>query len=114
MREVDSTKAAIFVIFIIGVIGILAWPFMTADTRHTNAQELARQWVSEMFTPAEAATARVSCQAIDSDHNGYVSCTLNIVREGHTELVPIECNSYVVMNVGDTCRPLVPFTLGRR
>lgn len=95
-------------------VGAPLWTYATAATTHRHAVELGNLWVSEIFTPEEAATARLSCQASDSDSNGYVSCTLNITRNGESQLVPIECNSYVFMNVGDTCRPLVPLTLGVR
>ncbi len=94
--------------------GSFAWNAMTASTVHQHANELAEEWVGEVFPPAEARSARVTCQATDSDGNGYVSCTLNIERNGEEQLIPIECHAYLVANFGDTCRPLVPLTLGVR
>jgi hypothetical protein len=101
-------------LFILIAGGAFAWDLATATTVHHNADDLAHQWIQEVFPPEEARTARVSCQSTDSDGNGYVSCTLNITREGEEQLVPIECHAYVMINLGDTCRPLVPFGIGRR
>jgi len=101
------------IVVVLGGSGFL-WQAMTAETVHTHADELAAQWVQQVFPPAEAQTARVVCQATDSDGNGYVSCTLNIQRNGEEQLIPIECHAYVMANFGDTCRPLVPLTMGVR
>jgi len=114
MRDQNSMRMWMVLIFIVFVAGSLAWPFLTADTTHRHANELADQWIREIFTPAEVATAQVNCQATDSDDNGYVSCTLNIVRNGESQLIPIECRAYLVTNLGDSCRPLVPLTMGVR
>jgi len=92
----------------------LVWNASTASTMHENADELATQWVQDIFPPEEARSARTSCQATDSDNNGYISCTLNITRNGEEQLIPIECHAYVLLNYGDTCRPLVPLTMGVR
>ena len=94
--------------------GSWAWQAMTASTRHAHANELAEQWIDEVFPAEEARTAHASCQATDSDGNGYVSCTLNMTRNGEEQLIPIECHAYVMVNFGDTCRPLVPLTMGGR
>jgi hypothetical protein len=94
--------------------GVFLYNAVTASTVHEHAVALADGWVNEIFTPEEARTARVSCQSTDSDDNGYVSCTLNVVRNGEEQLIPIECHAYVFVNFGDSCRPLVPLTLGVR
>lgn len=94
--------------------GTFLWNAATADVTHEHANELAHQWVHEVFPADEARTAHVSCQATDSDGNGYVSCTLNIERNGEEQLIPIECHAYVAVNWGDTCRPLVPLTMTPR
>lgn len=106
--------ATLCVVMFLLVGGICLFPYATASTTHENATNLAQVWVSEVFTAEEAATSRVACQATDSDDNGYISCTLNIERNGEDQLIPIECNSYVFFNLGDTCRPLVPLTMGVR
>lgn len=108
------TVGGLLVVAVLLFVAVMAWNAGTASTTHEHAGELAARWVHESFTPEEARTARVSCQATDSDHNGYVSCTLNITRNGEEQLIPIECNAYVVLNYGDTCRPLVPLTMGVR
>jgi hypothetical protein len=114
-RDGQTAKVIVFAILAVVLVGgSFLWNMVTADVTHEHANELANQWVREVFAPEEARTARVACQATDSDGNGYVSCTLNITRNGEEQLIPIECHSYVVANFGDSCRPLVPLTLGVR
>jgi hypothetical protein len=95
-------------------IGSYAWQAETASTVQHNADDLAHRWVNAMYPAEEARTARVTCQATDSDDNGYVSCTLMITHEHEEQLIPIECHAYVALNWGDTCRPLVPYGMGGR
>jgi Na+-translocating ferredoxin:NAD+ oxidoreductase RnfG subunit len=114
----DRNPGQTFIMLVVLALLALAlswlWQAMTASTTHQHANELAEQWIHEVFPPEEARTAHVSCQATDSDDNGYVSCTLNMTRNGEEQLIPIECHAYVMVNFGDTCRPLVPLTMGVR
>lgn len=113
MNAPVSLFAVGVVLIILVAVGGYAWRAETASTVQSNANELAHQWVAAMYPPEEAAAARVTCQATDSDGNGYVSCTLMITHEHEERLIPIECHAYVAVNWGDTCRPLVPYGVGR-
>lgn len=90
----------IFGAIMLALVGAsIFWNYQTAAERHDNAVELAHQWSSEIYGEDDV---RISCQSTDSDSNGYVSCT--VMHED--QLIPIECASYVLFNLGDTCRPL--------
>ena len=72
-----------------------------SEEQRENSTSMARRYVSEMHGPT---WTRVSCQGVDTDNNGYVSC---VVGDG-TATEPIECaacmTSSFCFNSG--CRPL--------
>lgn len=87
------------------VVVVLLWPWIVGGWRQGNAEKLAESYANRLYPDLKGRFA--TCQATDTDRNGYVSCTLRIVRgDGEEELIPLECNSYLFLNFGDTCRPV--------
>lgn len=84
---------AIFVITI-------GWLVVKGGTTLTGAdqeaaEEAARTWASDLGIELKG----VSCAKMDSDGDGYVSCT---VRDGREQIHQIECTGLVTINSG--CR----------
>lgn len=86
----------IFAFLIAGVV-VASYPFLTAELRRSNAEDLALEWAEAMY-PKQ--TAGAICQGLDTDNDGYVSCT---VKVGETR-IPLDCYSYLSFAFGNTCR----------
>lgn len=65
-----------------------------------HVENEARNWASSMY-PNE--TSQVICQNIDSDNNGYISCTIRI---GAQNPMGIECAAPMSINSGCRIPPL--------
>ncbi len=72
----------------------------------TQVREEAQRWLGEMRYDFYG----FSCSDTDSDHDGYVSCTVNLKE--HAEPLLIECRAYS----GHGCRAALPKVImqGRR
>lgn len=93
---------AIALLFVVIFGGSIAWEASTSETRHENATTQARAYVRTMH--ADWQNPNVSCQSVDTDANGYVTCAVNN-GSGYPET--IERASYVVdsLNFNRGCRP---------
>lgn len=84
----------------IGLFAFCAGRF-NSDGNRTTANQEAQDFARQLY-PGE--TARASCQGVDTDGNGYVSCTVVI---GNHPPMFIECGSqYSIGNNG--CRAIRP------
>lgn len=91
----------VFLVFI-AACGLGVWVAMFGDGPKNQhyAETEAREYARALYP---GRTVNVSCQASDTDRNGYVSCTM--VLPPGTHPVPIECaNWYSPRNSG--CRPM--------
>lgn len=89
-------------LFCLAVVSNVAM-YIGADTVRVHAEDEARIWVSNMYPTV--ADPRISCQALDTDNNGYVTCTANLDGEH----VNIECYAWLFVNPGGSdCREIMP------
>lgn len=73
-----------------------------------EAERGARKWATSMGFQVQ----NVSCVDIDTDHDGYVSCSVSVKRQdGSLDLMAIECAANFTMNEG--CRA-PKINLGKR
>lgn len=75
-----------------------------------DAEQFAAAWVEQNLVGAKATHAE--CQSIDSDDNGYVTCTASATWPEGREIYPIECGVnrwHTGCNI-QGCRPLAPLT----
>jgi hypothetical protein len=94
-------------IIIVGIVsvGSMFSSCLFADTQRHNAETEARVWVHEMFPDVPEEQVHISCQAQDTDQNGYVTCSSRVADER----LSLECYAYVFMNIGgNTCREMIP------
>lgn len=65
---------------------------------HADAQRWADAWIKE-----QGLNARADCTRIDSDGDGYLSCTLVVTDpDGRKHIEPLECAGRYTLNTG--CR----------
>lgn len=79
----------IIVVAVIGVlVGLVGIGVTKCSSSQGTAEEEARAYASKMGMEIKG----LSCMNRDTDGDGYVSCTLNVVeKDGKTTPVPIEC-----------------------
>lgn len=65
----------------------------------------AREWADSMGMK----DASVNCAAIDSDGDGYVSCTVANKEQSGTKLISIQCASAMTGCMNEGCKLTVPF-----
>lgn len=100
--ESHPGKVLMFGTFLcLGIIVCLeAWDPLTASTARRRATEDAAHF-ARVLHPAWTHPA-VLCQAVDSDGNGYLSCTIG----NGDALEPIECAPSVLFDYARGCRPV--------
>lgn len=89
---------AIVLAIVATIAGAVLYPACTGSTRRTNAEKQAQEYAQQLYPGLPSS---VVCQAQDTDSNGYLSCTL---RAG-TQVVPIECADYYMLDWNHGCRP---------
>ncbi len=66
---------------------------------HDKAEKAAKAWATQMGLELKG----VSCTSVDSDGDGYVSCSAAVVKsDGDIDIIPIECAAALTLN--DGCR----------
>lgn len=82
-------------------IAILLTNFTTL-TSGTKFEENARNHVYNMFP--DATEVRATCTNMDTDQNGYVSCSVTFQEPGADTktFLPLECSTLIY--VSDACR----------
>jgi prepilin-type N-terminal cleavage/methylation domain-containing protein len=92
---------AILGVILLIVVGGLGWAVRTAmgPSQKTAAEGEARAWAQGIGVKLLGVT----CADVDSDNDGYVSCSANVEGQG---IVPIECRG--AYSAGHGCRAPKP------
>lgn len=87
-------------VVIIAIIGIAALNIVGnyGGANKEEAEKNARDFASELGLDVK----HITCVSYDSDHDGYVSCTIAHNDGGKVELMPVECAKAFSFNHG--CR----------
>lgn len=95
MNSRESILGIVFVVIVgIAFVIVAGWSFSGADGE--QAFHEAMQWSRDM----QIAKPAVSCANMDSDGDGYVSCTVRDTETG--KIYPVECATATSFNRG--CR----------
>ncbi|MFA5203031.1 MAG: prepilin-type N-terminal cleavage/methylation domain-containing protein [Lentisphaeria bacterium] len=88
----------IIVIVILGAIAALAGNFLFrgCTSSSAEAEEAARAYAQKLGLKVIG----VSCTDMDSDGDGYVSCSISHNENGKTAIQPVECAAKLSMNSG--------------
>lgn len=91
----------IIAVAIIGIfVTLVGFGITKCSSSRGTAEDEARDYAQKMGMEIKG----VSCMNRDTDGDGYVSCTLNVVeKDGKTSSVPIECASKWSYN-NDGCK----------
>lgn len=94
----------------VAIVGILAAALFMAGCSRTDS-EAANKAAQEYATHFKNVTG-VECANVDSDHDGYVSCTL---FRGSEDPLPIQCGAekYCLWNCARGCK-YTPFAGGSK
>lgn len=104
-NQTSWTERFIYFVFALIAVVVVASVVLkvtgSGPANQAQAEAAARAYAAALYP---GPTARVQCQGVDTDNNGYVSCTL--VLDGTPPVTyPLECaNSYAYVNTG--CRPM--------
>jgi hypothetical protein len=91
-RSPTFVEILIAVVVLFAVIGI----FVRGCNNEEGAKKEAEKWSSQMY-PGEKVN--IVCQDVDTDGNGYVSCT---IKPGDKNPIALECS--VNLSWNDGCR----------
>jgi hypothetical protein len=80
-----------------------------------DADKFADEWAAANLDGA--TDVRHTCQSIDSDDNGYVTCTVSVTWPGSSErqIIPVECGVNRATTGCDIqgCKPMMPYSRPR-
>lgn len=92
-------------LIVVAIIGVFCLGFVGFAFRSCGVQDSgARERDAKLFATNLGYDVRgASCMNVDSDSDGYVSCTVSIAdKNGNISMVPVECASAYAMGSG--CR----------
>ena len=99
-----KVKNIIFVlgIFIIGIsCGSLFVKIALRNFTGDHATTEAIDWASKVLR-ADNGTIDATCSKIDTDGDGFISCTVSFDRDGQSKLLPVFCPS--LFNFSESCK----------
>lgn len=96
----------LIILAILGILGaFIGYSVTKCSSSQNTAEEEARTYARKMGMTVKG----VSCMNRDTDGDGYVSCTLNVMEpEGKTSTIPIECAAKWSFN-NDGCKEVFGF-----
>lgn len=72
------------------------------DTRALRAQKIGHKYITKVYQ--EYSLLGEICQGVDTDNNGYVSCTFRIGKMGTEKEVNLQCPTYIKSFLGNECK----------
>lgn len=86
------------VVAIIGIVLVLVgwFAFRGCTSNEGTADEEARKYATQLGLEVKG----VSCTNQDTDHDGYVSCSISHIENGKLSIMPVECATKFSMNNG--------------
>jgi hypothetical protein len=101
MKKYFYVFLAIFVIIALGGLYIAGTTFKNS-IRATRAAKVGHLYIEKVYK--EYAVLGEICQGVDTDSNGYVSCTFRIGKEGAEKEVNLQCPTYIKSFLGNECK----------
>jgi len=88
----------LIVVSIIGVIGAIVFGFIfrSCTSNSGEAEAEARKYAASLGVEIKG----VSCTDRDTDHDGYVSCSISYNDNGKLAITPVECATRWSTNSG--------------
>lgn len=105
-KDLRKMSAFFFTLYLCGSV-LTGCPAISEDAVKSNAEFDARKYADEFYPSWQSR--RVSCQGVDFDNNGYVSCTVGGEQTNNAGVVlsrtaSIECAAAWIFDYGRGCR----------
>ena len=95
----------LFIVIAVIVLGILGYiwtlTFMN-DVRASRAVTIGHRYITQVYK--EYSILGEICQGVDTNGDGYVSCTFRIGKEGVEKEVNLQCPTFVKSFIGNECK----------
>ena len=72
------------------------------DIRANRAAKIGEKYIQKVYK--EYAVLGEICQDVDTDEDGYVSCTFRIGKENTEKEVNLQCPTYFKSFIGNECK----------
>ena len=93
----------LFLVVLVGgvtlYISSLTW---MNDMRAERAQKIGHNYITKVYQ--EYKVLGEICQGVDTDNNGYVSCTFRIGKESGDKELNLQCPTYIKSFLGNECK----------
>lgn len=94
---------ALFIIVIAGLaLFYVSSRTLINDIRANRAAKIGEKYIQKVYK--EYAVLGEICQGVDTDQDGYVSCTFRIGKENTEKEVNLQCPTYFKSFVGNECK----------
>lgn len=74
----------------------------TNNTRGSRAEKIGHTYIAKVYTDYNILGE--DCQGVDTDNDGYVSCTFRIGKEGVEKEINLQCPTYIKSFLGNECK----------
>ena len=90
-----------FVIALIIAVYFFSITF-TNGVRSSRAEKIGHVYISKVYK--EYSILVEDCQGVDTDNNGYVSCTFRIGKGVSEKEINLQCPTYIKSFLGNECK----------
>ncbi len=70
--------------------------------RASRAESVGHTYIEKVYK--EYSILGEVCQGVDTDSDGYVSCTFRVGKEGVEKEVNLQCPTYIKSFLGNECK----------
>ena len=89
------------VIAMSGYLYIMATSFKN-NVRAHRAEKVGHLYIEKVYK--EYTVVGQICQGVDTDGDGYVSCTFRLAKEGAEKAINLHCPTYIKSFLGNECK----------
>lgn len=85
----------------VGYLFILGTNFKN-NIRVHRAEKIGHLYIEKVYK--EYTVLGEICQGVDTDNNGYVSCTFRLSKENTEKEINLQCPTYIKSFLGNECK----------
>jgi hypothetical protein len=93
-------------VFLAVIAGCIALYFFsinfTNSMRGSRAEKVGHTYIEKVYK--EYSILGEVCQGVDTDGDGYVSCTFRVGKEGVEKEVNLQCPTFIKSFMGNECK----------
>jgi uncharacterized protein (UPF0333 family) len=92
----------VLALFAVGVVGYFYSVSFTNSIRAHRAEKIGHIYIEKVYK--EYSILGEICQGVDTDGNGYVSCTYRIGKGEAEKEINLQCPTYIKSFLGNECK----------